>query len=56
MNNDDYISRAYTIEQIEKAKKQGFKFTYETLIDFIKILPSVEKLKQGIKSVTNSHN
>lgn len=36
---NDLISRKYVIEQIEKAKKEGKVFNYDTLVDFIRVLP-----------------
>ena len=39
----DLISRDYTIQQIQKAKESNYNFNYNTLIDFIKALPSAEK-------------
>ena len=41
----DTIDRQYCIEQIEKARDKGYTFNYDTLIDFIKVLPSVERSK-----------
>lgn len=37
------ISRDYTIQQIQKAKENNYNFNYNTLIDFIKVLPSADK-------------
>ena len=45
-SDKDCISRAYAIEQIKKARAEGKSFNYDTLIDFIKILPSVKEEKQ----------
>ena len=39
----DLISRDYTIQQIQKAKENNYNFNYNTLLDFIKVLPSAEK-------------
>jgi len=39
----DLISRDYEIQQIQKAKESNYNFNYNTLIDFIKVLPSAEK-------------
>ena len=38
---DDLISRNYEIEQIKKAQKEGKTFNYDTLIDFVKVLPTI---------------
>lgn len=44
----DLISRDYTIQQIQKAKESNYNFNYNTLIDFIKVLPSAEKTAEWI--------
>lgn len=43
----DLISRDYTIQQIQKAKESNYNFNYNTLIDFIKALPSAERTAEA---------
>ena len=48
----DSISRDYTIKQIRKAKESNYNFNYDTLIDFIKVLPSTEKADGDLISLS----
>ena len=48
-SDGDLISRDYTIQQIQKAKENNYNFNYDTLIDFIKALPSTEKAEKTAK-------
>lgn len=56
---NDLISRSYALKQIEKAKAEHIEFNYDTLIDFVKVLPSVNpqesilnKIKTEIENLT----
>ena len=49
------IDRDYMLSQIEKAKAENRPFDYDSLIDFVKILPDankaeIEKIKNKIKN------
>ena len=48
ITDGDLIRREYTIQQIQKAKENNYNFNYDTLIDFIKVLPSAEKTAKWI--------
>ena len=48
ITDTDLISRDYTIQQIQKAKESNYNFNYNTLIDFIKVLPSAEQIDSSI--------
>ena len=52
--NGDLISRDYAIEQIKKAKENGYKFTYNTLIDFMKVLPTIPKTENPTKDIDSA--
>ena len=39
----DLIDRDYMLSQIEKAKAENRPFDYDSLIDFVKVLPNANK-------------
>ena len=41
----DLIDRDYMLSQIEKAKAENRPFDYDSLIDFVKVLPNANKIK-----------
>ena len=43
----DLIDRDYMLSQIEKAKAENRPFDYDSLIDFIKVLPNANKIEIG---------
>ena len=48
MMTNDYISRSYELEQIRIAKDKGVIFDYDSLIDFVKVLPSATPIERVI--------
>ena len=51
----DLIDREYMLSQIEKAKAENRPFDYDSLIDFVKVLPNankaeLEKIKAEIEA------
>ena len=40
----DLIDRDYMLTQIEKAKDENRPFDYDSLIDFVKVLPNANKI------------
>ena len=40
---NDLIDRDYMLSQIEKAKAENRPFDYDSLIDFVKVLPNANK-------------
>lgn len=44
----DLIDRDYMLSQIEKAKAENRTFDYDSLIDFVKVLPKGEKMIERI--------
>ena len=47
----DLIDRDYMLSQIEKAKTENRPFDYDSLIDFVKVLPNANKAElESIKA------
>lgn len=44
----DLIDRDYMLSQIEKARAENKTFDYDSLIDFVKVLPKGEKMIERI--------